>query len=70
MSATVINLEEYRRKKADEKSERSLRGRGFPKDFHLGPDDLGEDFGKVAAVVDVLTLLGLIPGEIIDDTED
>lgn len=70
MSATVINLEEYRRKKADEKSERSLRGRGFPRDFHpFEPDDLGEDFGQVSAV-DVLMLLGLIPGEIIDDTED
>jgi len=71
VSATVINLEDYRRKKAAEKSVRKLKGRGFPRDFNpfVGPDDLAEDFGLVGEF-NMLKRLGLIPGEILDDTED
>jgi len=47
MSAKVIDLDEYRRKKAAEKSGKSLRGLGLPDDFSpfVGPDDQPEDFG-------------------------
>jgi len=65
VSAQVINLEEYRRKKQDEKSAKKLKGLGFPDDFSpfTGPDDQPEDFG----------LIGLFSGLrnlVLDDDKD
>lgn len=48
VSAIIINLEEYRKRKADERSVKRLRGRGFPIDMFFGPDDLPDDFGILA----------------------
>lgn len=46
MSAKVIDLADYRRKKAAERGGKRLRGLGFPEDFSPfnGPDDQPEDF--------------------------
>lgn len=48
MSAVVISLQDYRRKKEEErrlKNVRDLKARNYSEDYTFGPDDNGEDFG-------------------------
>lgn len=40
MSATVISLEDFRKKRISEDAGKRLRGLGFPDDFLVGPDEL------------------------------
>ena len=44
MSAEVIDLLSYRKRKEDERRLRSVRGRGYPVDYMVGYDEPGEDF--------------------------
>lgn len=42
--ASVHNIEDQRRLRASREHVESLKGRGFPEDMHIGPDEPGEDF--------------------------
>jgi hypothetical protein len=71
MSAEVIDLQSYRRKKEEErrsKSVRDLKARNYSEDYTFGPDDLPENFGSVSEI-DVLKMMGLKPGDVLDEQD-